>query len=154
MPAKLLVVVVACAGMLFGSLVLATPANAAVNGCNGSFLASKPIYHGSTKIGELDLYWDAAARHNCATTVHSGPTYGVRTPTSVQVWALVPPSPDLYPPGQAPDVTGRGVDSGNYGYYANASTKIDTSHYCVEAVGNIVWAGSNHVVTLGPAWCG
>ena len=40
---------------------------------------------GGTRIGELDIYYNASTGVNCAMTVHGGPTWGVSLPTWVYI---------------------------------------------------------------------
>lgn len=66
-----------CASLLLLAGVSASGV-AAAQACPGKLIAMKEIRQGypdGPKLGELQLYWDAASGKNCARTVHSARTW-------------------------------------------------------------------------------
>jgi hypothetical protein len=62
----------------------APDADAAASTCAGNLIFSKPIRDADkTKIGELNVYWDAATKKNCAVTMHAGRTWDKKLHTRV-----------------------------------------------------------------------
>ncbi|MEH6419856.1 hypothetical protein [Pseudomonas sp. CGJS7] len=67
---------------------LSVSAAAAAQACPGKLIAMKVIRQGypdGPKLGELQVYWDAASGKNCARTVHSSRTWDKPHWTSVSL---------------------------------------------------------------------
>jgi hypothetical protein len=126
----------AAAGMALVAGAAAAPAGATemtaqANVCGSSYVKidTYPIkYNATTTYGNIELYYSASAKRNCAVTVGVGATYGWKGYKSIEIC----------PNGT--DITFCGMDSGNYLYYAGpVYTKAghDMSEWCVDVVGMI-----------------
>jgi hypothetical protein len=147
----LAVCALATAAVAMSAITGAAPALAA-NGCSGQLLQTKGIYAGSTRIGEVQAYWNSTTKRNCAATVHGGPTWGVRLRTQVYAY-------NGHYVGWGDRFTFQSYyydDAyGDYAYYAGpASPNVDATNLCFEATGRIFWNGTPHETTIGPNWCG
>ncbi len=58
-----------------------TPADAQSGNCPGSLIESRNLNVGGKKVGELDVYYDAATGRNCARMNHAGDTWGKKLQT-------------------------------------------------------------------------
>ncbi len=155
---------VAKTAVILGALATAlafvptTAASAAVPGpegitgtgdCSGNLVWSKNLNYGGTKIGELDIYYNASTGVNCAKMNHGGPTWGVTRDTYVQIAKCQETSPSSTCVYAAED-----HDGGQFAYYAGPATVTAGSH-CVSAGGYIFWQGSYHNVnTAATVLCG
>ncbi len=106
--------------------------------CAGGLIWHQNVMAGSTKIGELDIYYNASTGVNCAKMNHGGPTWGVPLHTFL----------DFYKCQQtttAPrcDVLEQRFDQGTYAYYAGPR-KVTSPHNCVWAGGLITWQGRDY----------
>lgn len=106
----------------------ATEMTAQANVCGSSYakIDTYPIKYGSATYGNVEVYYSASAKRNCAVTVGVGATYGWKGYKMVQIC----------PNGT--DITFCGEDSGDYLYYAGpAYTKAgyDMSGWCIDVVG-------------------
>ena len=100
------------------------------NLCGSSYVKidTYPVKNGTATYGNVELYWSASAKRNCALTIGAGATYGWKGFKSVSVC----------PTGAADSYCGR--DQGDYLYYAGpAYTKAgyDMTGRCVDVIGII-----------------
>src|SRR3954454_16264160 len=74
------------AGSATAALIASAPASAGDGGaCAGSLIDTRNAIWDGKKIGELDVYYDAATGRNCAKMNHAGATWGKRVWTGVQI---------------------------------------------------------------------
>ena len=127
------------------------PAGAAA-GCAGSLIESRNLNVGGKKVGELDVYYNAATGKNCARMNHAGSTWGKRLKT--RVWVGI--CSERKPGGKTChyDAKTDAVDVGRYRYYAGpATTKKSARGRCIAASGYLWIGGRRHVVSTQP-WVG
>ena len=127
-------------GMVAG--LNALPAGAADGECGGNLIFHKPIKDGQDrKIGELNIYYNAANGKNCAKTMHAGRTWGKPMQTSV---LLMRCRSDARPGSECFNRRDDTVmDSEVYEYYAGP-VRIDGRGNCIWASGSV---GAFTVVT-------
>ena len=83
--------VFAVAGLIAAAIIGAfsvggsTAADAAAADCPGSLIESRNLNVGGKKVGELDVYYNAATGKNCARMNHAGSTWGKKLKTRVWV---------------------------------------------------------------------
>ncbi|SBT51007.1 hypothetical protein [Micromonospora auratinigra] len=131
------------------TLTVAAPAQAA-NGCSGTLVEARSITNGSgTKIGEIQLYWDAARGRNCASTVHTGSTWGVSLYTLVEVFVCPTGSPSSCKQGA--DVPSK---HGDYVSYYVWEDSVLSSGRCVWARGWIDTGPTTYIAATTPGHCG
>ena len=143
-----LVAAISIGAVAFGG---SAPADAAA-GCPGSLIESRALNVGGKKVGELNVYYDAASGKNCAKMNHAGSTWGKALKTRVWVGIC-----SERKPGGATchyDAKTDAVDVGNYRYYAGpATTKKSASGRCIAASGYLWIGGKRHTVGTSP-WVG
>ena len=126
--------------------LLTAPANADTErtSCGGTLIWSKPIRTpNGTRIGELDVYWNAAKARNCAITKHGGPTWGKSLYTVVFLWVCQETEPGSY------CNTLRYAEDQQYYKYQAGPVSLFAGKHCVEAIGTIHWRGRAHTVRTG-----
>jgi hypothetical protein len=136
--------VFAAFGLLAATLTLApTAASAATGDCSGNNIISKPLMYNDTKIGELDVYYNASTGVNCAKMNHGGPTWGVSRDTYVYIAKCQATSPTgtCY-------VMDDDFDFGSYSFYAGP-VKVTAGTHCIQANGWIYWNGAERKVATG-----
>ncbi|EFH87796.1 hypothetical protein [Ktedonobacter racemifer] len=119
----------------------------------GTLIESDPILNGSTKIGELDIYYNSSTGWNCAKTVALGSAYGVPKAMGVLIvtCANTTPSRSCNTAGQTLD-----IDQGTYSYYAGPVGVYGKGH-CIAAAGSIygsVLDNTGYRVGTGASHCG
>jgi hypothetical protein len=134
----------AALGLLTTALILApTAADAADGNCAGSLVVHKNLVYNDTKIGELDVYYNASTGVNCAKMNHGGPTAGVARDT----YAYIAKCQATSPTGTCV-VLDDDVDRGNFSSYAGP-VKVTAGTHCITANGWIVWNGARRKVATG-----
>ncbi len=103
--------------------------------CAGNLIWHKNVMAGATKIGELDIYYNASTGVNCAKLNHGGPTWGVASDTYMYLHKCQQTAP-----GPRCDVLETKWDRDNYAYYAGP-LKVTANNHCVWAGGNITYQG-------------
>lgn len=71
----LLVMAMACTGA----------AQAAETACSGNLVGHKNVHADGVKVGELQMYWNAASKKNCARFMHAGPSWDQPRVTGVSI---------------------------------------------------------------------
>lgn len=102
----------------------------------GSLIESDPILFGTTKIGELDVYYNSSTGYNCAYLWHSGPSWGVSKYTDVEIVTCQQTSPSA----QCSPVLSDDADGGNYAYDAGPAGVYGRGH-CISFNSEIEWTG-------------
>jgi hypothetical protein len=146
---------VLAAGVLAAAVTLsiAGPSTAGTNaGCAGSLVESRNLTVGGKKVGELNVYYNAATGRNCAKMNHAGSTWGKRLKT--RVWVGIcserTPSNGTCHYNRKTDA----VDVGTFKYYAGpATTKTSAKGRCIAASGYLWIDGKRHAVGTSP-WVG
>lgn len=93
----------------------------------------------TTPVGELQVWWDGS--QNTARMVHTGPSYGRKAMTVVQICRF-----------QGYGCTGPlAQDSGYYAYYAGPVGSGPSRGSCVYAHGEITWQGFTYVANFAGA---
>jgi hypothetical protein len=144
------------AGAATAALVVSAPASAGDSGaCAGSLIESRPANWLGKKVGELDVYYNAATGKNCAKMNHAGSTWGksVRTAVQVSVCQERRPGNGCHPIPGFPDAE----DIGVYSYYAGpATTKQSASGHCIVVSGYVYLPGKGYGVgvSTGISHCG
>jgi len=129
-----------------------TPADAQSGNCPGSLIESRNLNVGGKKVGELDVYYDAATGKNCARMNHAGDTWGKKLQTRawIGICSETKPSNGTCHYDPATD----GVDKGNYAYYAGpVKTKVSAAGRCIAASGYLWIDGTRYAVGTKP-WVG
>ncbi|KQU47389.1 hypothetical protein ASG67_14100 [Sphingomonas sp. Leaf339] len=126
-------VVLAATGSFF-----VQPSNAADGGgqCGGNLVGYKRIMAGNTVVGELQLYYNPANGNNCASTFHSGPTWGVSLDTGVALYRSSN--------GQTP-TSPAGFERQNFRYQAGP-IRTDGRNRCIISGGGITYQGQHYTV--------
>ena len=124
--------VFAVAGLIAAAIIGAfsvggsTAADAAAADCPGSLIESRNLDVGGKKVGELDVYYNAATGNNCARMNHAGSTWGKKLKTRVWVGICAERTPGNKPCTYDPNTDG--VQVGDFEYYAGpVSTKESAS---------------------------
>ena len=150
--------VLAVAGLLAAAIVAAfsiggsAPADAAAANCPGKLIESRNLNVGGKKVGELDVYYNAATGKNCARMTHAGSTWGKKLKTRVWVGICSEKTPGNKTCHYDPDTDG--VQVGNFSFYAGpVSTKKSAAGHCIAASGYIWINGTRHAVGTNP-WVG
>ncbi len=134
------------------SLVPAATASAAVPGpegitgtgdCTGNLVWHKNLNYSGTKIGELDIYYNASTGVNCAKMNHGGPTWGVARDT----WVYIAKCEQTNPTGTCFE-TADDSDRGPFEYFAGP-VKVTAGSHCITANGWIFWEGARRKVATG-----
>jgi hypothetical protein len=113
--------------------VLLVPGAGAAGRCGGKLIFHQPIKDAAHRtVAELDVYWNAATKRNCAMTRHSGRTWGKKRYTRVtlyrcrkgikrgeQCWSDRPRE-----------------QAGRFAYYAGP-VSVEAAHRCIVAFGAI-----------------
>ena len=125
------------------------PASAAppTNDCTGTFVAH--YTSGGGGFAELDLYWNATLKMNCAKMVHLGAAYHQPAYTSIDIWTC---GTDVagQPCGPISDNPPyHGENSGTFGIFAGPAWANGSGH-CIYAVGLLTWGGHNYVIATAP----
>ena len=143
--ALLAAVALACFG--FGRSAEAESGN-----CPGSLIESRNLNVGGKKVGELDVYYNAATGKNCARMNHAGSTWGKKLKTRVWVGICSERTPGNKTCHYDPNTDG--VQVGDFEYYAGpVSTKTSASGRCIAASGYLWIGGTRHEVATNP-WVG
>lgn len=125
------------AAALLAFALVSSPASAparATTNCNGKLVFSQPLKFKKKKVGELDVYWDAATKKNCAVVFHAGPTWGKKLDTTIWLYRCAKGDREG---GQChSDVTHMHTQRGNFAYQAGPVT-YKAAHRCVFAWGEI-----------------
>jgi hypothetical protein len=108
----------------------ASEMTAQANVCGSSYVKidTYPIKYGTATYGNIELYYSATAKRNCALTVGVGATYGWKGYKSIEICPI------------DTDITFCGMDSGYFLYYAGpvyTRQGHDMSEWCVDVVGMI-----------------
>ncbi len=103
--------------------------------CAGNLIWHKNVMAGATKVGELDVYYNASTGVNCAKVNHGGPSWGVATLTYMNYYVCqeTNPGPHCTPIDHK-------ADQGQYAYYAGP-LKFTPGNHCLWAGGYIAWQG-------------
>ena len=131
-------ILLAVAGTAVAFAALPAPASHAA-ACPGNLIFSQPIRDGQSRaIGELDIYWNAAAGTNCAVTNHGGRTWGKSYSTSVTLWRCAKNE-------HQGDFCSSGLDQAvwerNYFAFQAGPVSMYTANRCIFAAGEIVIDG-------------
>ena len=143
------------AGILVAALTLsiAGSSNAGSNAsCAGSLVESRNLNVGGKKVGELNVYYNAATGRNCAKMNHAGSTWGksLKTRVWVGICSERKPSSGTCHYDDKTDA----VDVGSFKYYAGpATTKTSAKGRCIAASGYLWIDGKRHSVGTSP-WVG
>lgn len=122
-----------CASLLLLGGLFAS-AIAAAQACPGKLIAVENIYSTSSKkIGELQLYWDAGSKKNCARTMHAGSTWGQAHWTDVFLYTC---QQKHFRNGRCNDGAAPKEDHGFFKYQAGPVSKYGEDR-CVSAFGGI-----------------
>jgi hypothetical protein len=106
-------------------------------------ICSKPIKTPKgTRIGELDVYWNAAKRRNCAITKHGGPTWGKTAYIVVFLWVC-----EETRPGECTPI--RYAEDQYWYQYQAGPVSLHSGKHCITAVGTIHWKGRAHYARTG-----
>jgi hypothetical protein len=152
-------VLIVAVGMVLG-LAVAMQASAAAppsdiagpaalaTACSGTLIESRNLMYGTTKIGELDVYYNSSTSRNCARMNHAGPTGGKYSNTYVFIAVCY----ENVGGGNCTSVPGSGDDDfGSYAYYAGpVTTQASSRGRCIVATGYITYAGYNRWVQISP----
>lgn len=127
-PPKALLAVTAL--LAFAAMTFpASPARAGTS-CAGQLVFAKPLKFKKKKVGELDVYWDAATKKNCALTMHAGSTWGKKLKTTIWLYRCAKGDKEG---GQCnSDVSHAVSQVGNYRYQAGP-VSMKAAHRCVFA---------------------
>jgi hypothetical protein len=156
-PSRTVRRVAAAAALIVAALSAAfisgpAPAAGAAGGCAGSLVESRNLNVGGKKVGELNVYYDAASGKNCAKMNHAGSTWGKRLKTRVWVGICSERTP-----GNGTchyDANTDAVDVGDYQYYAGpATTKTSARGRCIAASGYLWIDGKRYAIGTSP-WVG
>lgn len=138
------------AGLLMGAASPAAAADGSLlthndHGCNGARLMHKPMRNsfGQT-IAYLDVYYESGG-WNCAFLRKAGPAYGDNSLTLVEIRRCSQTSP-----GGTCSQTRYDSDAGYYSYYAGP-VSVYSPNNCVQAAGQMKWAGRTYYVNSGGA---
>ena len=127
-------------------------AEAQSDNCPGSLIESRNLNVGGKKVGELDVYYNAATGKNCARMNHAGSTWGKKLKTRVWVGICSERTPGNKTCHYDPNTDG--VQVGEYEYYAGpVSTKESARGRCIAASGYLWINGTRHEVGTAP-WVG
>ena len=151
---RLLAVIGLIAAALVGALSIggSAPADAAAANCPGSLIESRNLNVGGKKVGELDVYYNAATGRNCARMNHAGSTWGKKLKTRVWIGICSERTPGNKTCHY--DAKTDGVEVGNFAYYAGpVSTKKSAAGRCIAASGYLWINGKRHEVGTSP-WVG
>jgi hypothetical protein len=132
-------------------------ATSATGACSGRLVYSDSFAlqsDPSTKLFELDVYWNASSGTNCAKAVHLGPTWGQSAYTEVEIEECAETTPG---PCHA---IAKARDARDYRYYAGPVSVPGRGH-CMVAAALLIWNGlpygldtrPNHHGTVG-SHCG
>lgn len=142
-----ILLVAACVTLGLTGAVQAS-ASVTATACSGSLIESRNLVYGTTKIGELDVYYNSSTGRNCAKMNHAGPTWGHALPTYVYIsvcYETVAGGKCTQIPGSQDD------DYGTYAYYAGpVDTQTSSRGRCIAATGYITYAGYNRWVPISP----
>ena len=148
----------ALAGVALAATVAlpASSTHAAATTCAGNLIFTKPVKDAKhRRVGELDVYWDAATGTNCALTKHGGRTWGKTLRTTITLWRCK----QGVKAGQ--DCGGLVQDSvkqdGSYAYQAGPVT-LKTRHRCIFVLGDILlpnghWAVQSTALQFKARFC-
>ena len=150
--------VFAVAGLIAAAIIGAfsvggsTAADAAAADCPGSLIESRNLNVGGKKVGELDVYYNAATGKNCARMNHAGSTWGKKLKTRVWVGICAERKPSNGKCTYDPNTDG--VQVGDFEYYAGpVSTKESARGRCIAASGYLWINGTRHEIGTSP-WVG
>jgi len=124
---------IVCASLLLLA-GLCAPAIAAAQECPGTLIGAKAIRQpNGTKIGEVQLYWNAATKKNCARTMHGGPTWGKALRTDLMLATCLPSN---FRDGRC-IVYERATATGSVYQYQAGPVALPGQNRCVETKGSI-----------------
>ena len=104
---------------------------------------------GGGGVAELDLFWDATHKTNCAEMVHLGAAYGHAASTLVEIYTCQGDTP-----GQACNAISSsppyfGSDDGSYAYFAGPASVTGAGH-CVSALGVMNFNDTPYMINSDP----
>lgn len=111
----------------------------------GALIESEPIMDGSTKIGEIDVYYNKSTGYNCAYAKSSGSTWGKKK--SMTAW--ISSCKETKPNKTGCTTIKDDVDSGMYSYEAGP-VGVSGKGHCISAQGAIIWHGKRYYANLKP----
>jgi hypothetical protein len=127
-------------------------ADAASGNCAGKLIESRNLKVGGKKVGELDVYYNAANGRNCARMNHAGSTWGKKLTTRVWVGICSEKKPGAKVCHYDPKTDG--VQQGAFKYYAGpVTTKASAKGRCIAASGYLWIGGTRYAVATSP-WVG
>ncbi|MFI7607206.1 hypothetical protein ACIBTV_18980 [Micromonospora sp. NPDC049366] len=136
--------------LTFGTVLVVTaaPSQAAV-ACSGTVTFSY-AFPTSNPVAELVIYYNSTnGGTNSACMYHRGAAYGSSARTSVQVARCAETSGTGYCTATAISTK----DNGDYLYYAGPRGVTGTANNCVDAYGEIDWAGKTYYIHSGRQGC-
>lgn len=136
--------------LTFGTVLVVTaaPSQAAV-ACSGTITYSY-AYPESNPVAELVIYYNSTnGGTNSACMYHRGASYGVSARTSVQVAKCAETSGS----GACTVTAASSTDNASYAYYAGPRGVTGTANNCVDAYGEIDWAGTTYWIHSGRQGC-
>jgi hypothetical protein len=107
------------------------------------------VYSGSTKIGELDVYYNSSTGDNCAEFQSLGSSRGVAKNMYVSITVCQQTtSSSTCTPISSSNATRS--DNGTYQYYAGPVGVYGAGH-CIRSSGGMVWKGVTYQTATSPA---
>ena len=140
------------ASLLVGLGFASSKADAAGGWCPGRLIESRNLVVNHHKVGELDVYYNAATGRDCARMNHAGRTWGKRHLT--RVWIGI--CSERRPGSNVCHYNSRtdAVNKGRYRFYAGpVTTKASARGHCIAASGYLWLRGVRHAVGTSP-WVG
>jgi hypothetical protein len=143
-----LAALLATALVAVGAAVLPGTSARAATSCPGKLIYSKGLMFKKKKIGELDVYWAAATKMNCAIFNHAGPSWGKKVKTAVQLGRC--PKSAKKPGDECVIYGGKDwrQDYDKYAYRAGP-VKLKARH-CIFVAGGIVWGKHHYMHWVDP----
>jgi serine/threonine protein kinase len=114
----------------------------------GSLIEADGVYSGSSKVGELDVYYNSSTGDNCASFQSLGSARGELKKMFVTITACKQTTSGSTCTGGLKN--GSSSDSGNYYYYAGP-VGVYAKGRCINASGGMVWNGVTYSVSTSPA---
>jgi hypothetical protein len=134
----------------------ATGTPAAATTCAGNLIFNTPLKDGKgRRVGELDIYWDAATKSNCAITKHGGRTWGKTLRTTITLWRCKKGVKAGQDCGAL--IQDSVKQDGDYAYQAGPVT-LKTGHRCIFAIGDVLlpnghWAVQSTTLKFRARFC-
>ena len=104
---------------------------------------------GGGGLAELDLFWDATHKTNCAEMVHLGAAYGHTSYGYVEISTCQGDTPRQACVLISATAPYYGYDAGSYAYFAGPASVTGAGH-CIAVTGDLDWNGKTYVITSDP----